>query len=315
MNNLLARIMRSPRLGLVIMALSAPAMVTIVFAPWWATILSLLTLLGAILFVYAFILSPKYVHITDSTHPTQALKDTADTLARARTEIREAIDLSTSSALDVGHRLQNLQVNHDAQVHLAQEMMLIAPTGRPEQNGSLSDLAQLSSVLLKQQNQHLRVVVESATSLVRQLQINAIDAGHPEEVTAMRSLSDQFQKVLEDDLAATDSMSLRISKKLEEVNVTLEALADLSEDTEAQVRDAVMSMQYQDITSQKLTHVEAETLGALLNKTMERLGRPLAGSQEKVLLANADTQPLAVNKNTSHSAPFERPDQAIELFY
>lgn len=52
---------RSPRLTRVLLAVCAPASVTVLFAPLWAIACSLITALGAAAFIYAEVLSPKFV--------------------------------------------------------------------------------------------------------------------------------------------------------------------------------------------------------------------------------------------------------------
>ncbi len=61
MNKLIKRMWRSPRLARVLLAVSAPALITVLFAPLWAIACSLIAVLGAAAFIYAEVLSPKFV--------------------------------------------------------------------------------------------------------------------------------------------------------------------------------------------------------------------------------------------------------------
>ena len=67
MSTLLQRIGRSPRLSRVVIAVSAPAFITLFFAPPWAIACSLIVAVGAVVFIYAEVLSPKYVQQSRST--------------------------------------------------------------------------------------------------------------------------------------------------------------------------------------------------------------------------------------------------------
>ena len=67
MNPLLSRIWRSPRLSRILLALSMPALVTIGFAPLWAIVLCVATVLLSLVFMYAEVLSPKYIQNTGGT--------------------------------------------------------------------------------------------------------------------------------------------------------------------------------------------------------------------------------------------------------
>jgi hypothetical protein len=61
MSKLLKRMWRSPRLARVLFAVIAPPLATIFFAPLWAVAFSITASLAAAVFIYAEILSPKFV--------------------------------------------------------------------------------------------------------------------------------------------------------------------------------------------------------------------------------------------------------------
>ena len=167
MKSLLTRMTRSPRLGRVLLAVSLPVFVTIGFAPIWAVGLSLATILLAAIFVYAEVLSPKFIqnsqvqanhtgiraipHLSagDSTQGSNFTKsstpdalpsgktlmdqtllknwvgygsDAVKAISGAQSEIREALRMSTNSALEIGHSIQKMQANHEAQSRIAKSL-------------------------------------------------------------------------------------------------------------------------------------------------------------------------------------------------
>jgi hypothetical protein len=61
MSKLLKRMWHSPRLTRVLLAVSVPALVTIFFAPLWAVFASIAATLASAVFIYAEVLSPKFV--------------------------------------------------------------------------------------------------------------------------------------------------------------------------------------------------------------------------------------------------------------
>jgi hypothetical protein len=67
MSKLFKRMWRSPRLARVLLAVSAPALITVFFAPLWAIACSLIAAFGAAAFIYAEVLSPKFVQKNSKT--------------------------------------------------------------------------------------------------------------------------------------------------------------------------------------------------------------------------------------------------------
>jgi hypothetical protein len=228
MNSLLSRIWRSPRLSRILLALCMPALVTIGFAPPWAIGLCLMTVLFSLVFMYAEVLSPKYVQNTGSA--TQAGKtseptttpiapvvdaatkvkvrpladntkmaatdvpsivktwidfgqDTTTGILSAQSEIREAIRMSTSSAIEVGHCVQHIQANHDAQVLLARNLLDSTESGSA-QNLSLADLAAAAAEALDHQSRQMAQTAENAFYLVERQQMASLIALRVDDLLA-----------------------------------------------------------------------------------------------------------------------------------
>jgi methyl-accepting chemotaxis protein len=376
MKTLLKRIWRSPRLSRIILALCMPAMVTIGFAPGWAIALCAGTLLLSIVFMYAEVLSPKFIQqmnngkkpITTSAQPEVTVKidtikpeankpvtevapqiiasteqvpallkawadygyDTATALAQSQSEIREAIRMSTSSAIEVGHCVQQVQANHDTQVLLARQLLESTESG-PDQNRTLADLAAMAADALDHQSKQMALTAENAFYLVERQQMASLialrvddllaDADKAARELAMAALSSEdraadpngtttpmidplaFSKTYRNTIrelrtgldairqslaqatndlqnnvnqlkgaanlgrAEVDSVARNIQTKLSETQQTMKRLTDLSVDTDNHIRNAVVAMQYHDITTQKLASVEANKLQSLLAHT------------------------------------------------
>jgi hypothetical protein len=376
MKILLKRIWRSPRLSRIILALCMPAMVTIGFAPGWAIALCAGTLLLSIIFMYAEVLSPKFIQqmnnvkisatapaqpevtvkidtikqelaqpVADvapqaiaSTEQVPALLkawadygyDTATALSQSQSEIREAIRMSTSSAIEVGHCVQQVQANHDTQVLLARQLLESTESG-PDQNRTLADLARMAAEALDHQSKQMALTAENAFYLVERQQMASLialrvddllaDADKAARELAMAALSSEdraadpnntntpiidplaFSKTYRNTIrelrtgldairqslaqatndlqnnvnqlkgaanlgrAEVDSVARNIQTKLSETQQTMKRLTDLSVDTDNHIRNAVVAMQYHDITTQKLASVEANKLQSLLAHT------------------------------------------------
>jgi hypothetical protein len=229
MNALLTRIWRSPRLSRILLALSMPAMVTIGFAPLWAIALCIFTIGLALVFMYAEVLSPKFIQSTSGraaqnmappTLPLSAVlqaappvahvvpkaptitpntsteaapgllrawaeygSESSATLTSAQSEIREAIRMSTSSAIEVGHCVQQVQSNHDAQVLLATKLLESTESG-PEQNQTLADLAGLAADALDHQSKQMALTAENAFYLVERQQMASLIALRVDDLLA-----------------------------------------------------------------------------------------------------------------------------------
>ena len=182
--------------------------------------------------------------------------------------------------------------------------------------------------LLKKQNAQFKGIVETSVSMIKQLQINAIDAGHPEDVRELQGLVTTLRKALQDATDEVDAMSENLDAKLAETAVTLVALDELTEDTNGQVRDAVIAMQYHDITTQKLAAVERVHLAELQDKTLDKLSwicpgeaftPPLRAISPMARLIEEGRAPDAGVKAPGKPAGIRaatptRQDQAVELF-
>jgi hypothetical protein len=233
MNPLLSRIWRSPRLSRILLALSMPALVTIGFAPLWAIALCIATVLFSLVFMYAEVLSPKYIQNTGGTAlhgktetpasaPAHAIaaeapkvvirpiadvvkadvvkvtaadvpaivknwieygQEASSALLNAQSEIREAIRMSTSSAIEVGHCVQHIQANHDAQVLLARNLLDSTESGS-EQNLSLADLAATAAEALDHQSRQMAQTAENAFYLVERQQMASLIALRVDDLLA-----------------------------------------------------------------------------------------------------------------------------------
>jgi hypothetical protein len=224
MNTLLTRIWRSPRLSRIVLALSMPTMVTIGFAPGWAIGLCIGTLVLSIIFMYAEVLSPKFIQQTKGTqrqtkmppvtqetlapkaiekqpvaatisHVSQEqapglLKAWADygyeatsALTQAQNDIREAIRMSTSSAIEVGHCVQQVQSNHDDQMQLSRQLLQSTETG-PDQSRTLADLAALAAEALDHQSKQMALTAENAFYLVERQQMASLIALRVDDLLA-----------------------------------------------------------------------------------------------------------------------------------
>jgi methyl-accepting chemotaxis protein len=376
MKILFKRIWRSPRLSRIVLALSMPALVTIGFAPGWAIALCAATLLLSIIFMYAEVLSPKFIQqinngkntfqrfnqtdpaiqsndiasdtkklVSESIQPTSTASEQAPALLKAwadygyeaasaltqsQTEIREAIKMSTSSAMEVGHCVQQVQSNHDAQVLLARQLLESTESG-PDQNRTLADLAALAAEALDHQSKQMALTAENAFYLVERQQMASLialrvddllaDADKAARELAMAALGSDdgavdangqsipkidplaFSKTYRNTIrelrtgldairqslaqatndlqnnvnqlkgaanlgrAEVDSVARSIQSKLAETQQTMKQLTGLSVDTDNHIRNAVVAMQYHDITTQKLAAVEANKLQSLLAHT------------------------------------------------
>jgi methyl-accepting chemotaxis protein len=376
MKILFKRIWRSPRLSRIVLALSMPALVTIGFAPGWAIALCAATLLLSIIFMYAEVLSPKFIQqINNGKNTVQRLTQTepaiqsnelaadsnkqvgesiqpqstpseqapallkawadygyeaASALTQSQTEIREAIKMSTSSAMEVGHCVQQVQSNHDAQILLARQLLESTESG-PDQNRTLADLAGLAAEALDHQSKQMALTAENAFYLVERQQMASLialrvddllaDADKAARELAMAALGSDdgavdangqsipkidplaFSKTYRNTIrelrtgldairqslaqatndlqnnvnqlkgaanlgrAEVDSVARSIQSKLAETQQTMKQLTSLSVDTDNHIRNAVVAMQYHDITTQKLAAVEANKLQSLLAHT------------------------------------------------
>jgi hypothetical protein len=267
MNALLTRIWRSPRLSRILLALSMPAMVTIGFAPFWAIALCIFTIGLALVFMYAEVLSPKFIQNTSSRAAQNTLPPTlpissalpmaapvaqaipkaplpapvmstevvpgllrawaeygsesSATLTSAQSEIREAIRMSTSSAIEVGHCVQQVQSNHDAQVLLATKLLESTESG-PEQNQTLADLAGLAAEALDHQSKQMALTAENAFYLVERQQMASLIALRVDDLLAdadkaarelgMAALASQERTVKIDPSAQNEIDPLAFSK-------------------------------------------------------------------------------------------------------
>jgi hypothetical protein len=228
MNPLLSRIWRSPRLSRILLALSMPALVTIGFAPLWAIVLCVATVLLSLVFMYAEVLSPKYIQNTGGNAPQGKIEklgaslsdsgaaeapkvvirpiaeivkttpadvpaivknwiefgqETSSALSNAQSEIREAIRMSTSSAIEMGHCVQHIQANHDAQVLLARNLLDSTESGS-EQNRSLADLAATAAEALDHQSRQMAQTAENAFYLVERQQMASLIALRVDDLLA-----------------------------------------------------------------------------------------------------------------------------------
>jgi hypothetical protein len=269
MNALITRIWRSPRLSRILLALCMPAMVTIGFAPLWAIALCIFTIGLALVFMYAEVLSPKFIQSTSGKVPqktaplstgiaasapmpaspaavqasakaavanpavsTEAVPgllkawaeyghETSATLTSAQSEIREAIRMSTSSAIEVGHCVQQVQSNHDAQVLLASKLLESTESG-PEQNQTLADLAGLAAEALEHQSKQMALTAENAFYLVERQQMASLIALRVDDLLAdadkaarelgMAALASQERTVKIDPSAQNEIDPLAFSK-------------------------------------------------------------------------------------------------------
>jgi hypothetical protein len=376
MKILFKRIWRSPRLSRIVLALTMPALVTIGFAPGWAIALCAATLLLSIIFMYAEVLSPKFIQqinngkntvqrfnqsepavqsndfapntkkqVGESIQPKSTPSEQAPALLKAwadygyeaasaltqsQTEIREAIKMSTSSAMEVGHCVQQVQSNHDAQILLARQLLESTESG-PDQNRTLADLAGLAAEALDHQSKQMALTAENAFYLVERQQMASLialrvddllaDADKAARELAMAALGSDdgavdangqsipkidplgFSKTYRNTIrelrtgldairqslaqatndlqnnvnqlkgaanlgrAEVDSVARSIQSKLAETQQTMKQLTSLSVDTDNHIRNAVVAMQYHDITTQKLAAVEANKLQSLLAHT------------------------------------------------
>lgn len=412
MKILLKRIWRSPRLSRIVLALCMPAMVTLGFAPGWAIALCAGTLLLSIIFMYAEVLSPKFIQqmgngktaaaapskpeltvkidsvkpevikqVTNaapqiSTPVEQApalLKAWADygyeaatSLAQSQNEIREAIRMSTSSAIEVGHCVQQVQSNHDAQVLLARQL-LESTESAPDQNRTLADLAGMAADALDHQSKQMALTAENAFYLVERQQMASLialrvddllaDADKAARELAMAALSSEdraadpngqnipkidplaFSKTYRNTIrelrtgldairqslaqatndlqnnvnqlkgaanlgrAEVDSVARSIQTKLSETQQTMKRLTDLSVDTDNHIRNAVVAMQYHDITTQKLAAVEANKLQSLLAHTQTMVAN--SNRQFPHLTVKPNVTTVRVVTNTNPPSPVE----------
>ncbi len=405
MSILLSRILRSPRLSRVLLALSLPCLVTIGFAPVWAIALSVITLLLAVVFMYAEVLSPKFIQKNPNAPKPQALpkakalaqlpalpvssepsigekisnaksnhssnhqllapwmtfgKEASSTLTYAQTEIREAIRMAGSSAVEVGHCIQQIQVNHTEQMQLASKLLAGTESGS-DHHRTLADLAGLAAEALEHQSKQMALTADNAFYLVERQQMaslialrvddllaeadkaarelaiaalsseerNALDEHQPRvdpltfsktyrnTIRELRSGLDAIRQSLAqatNDLqnnvnqlkgaanlgrAEVDSVAIAIQSKLSESQASMKRLSEISVDTDNHIRNAVVAMQYHDITTQKLASVESGKLQELLTKT-ETL---ITGTQD-ANLAPA-TPPSASETNERFSKLYE----------
>jgi methyl-accepting chemotaxis protein len=415
MKTLLKRIWRSPRLSRIILALSMPALVTVGFAPGWAIALCAGTLLLSIVFMYAEVLSPKFIQqvnglqkplvkinspmpdlpkqMVDAVQPNKAsaeqapslLKawadygyDAAATLAQSQNEIREAIRMSTSSAIEVGHCVQQVQSNHDAQVLLARQLLESTESG-PDQNRTLADLAGLAAEALDHQSKQMALTAENAFYLVERQQMASLialrvddllaDADKAARELAMAALSSEersndpagqstpqidpleFSKTYRNTIrelrtgldairqslaqatndlqnnvnqlkgaanlgrAEVDSVARNIQTKLSETQQTMKRLTDLSVDTDNHIRNAVVAMQYHDITTQKLASVEASKLQVLLAHTQTMVANSHRQFPELTARSAEVTKKLeTVEAKPTLAIAISAPEDAFEVF-
>ena len=228
MKSLLTRMTRSPRLGRVLLAVSLPVFVTIGFAPIWAVGLSLATILLAAIFVYAEVLSPKFIqnsqvqanhtgiraipHLSagDSTLGSNFTKsstpdalpsgktlmdqtllknwvgygsDAVKAISGAQSEIREALRMSTNSALEIGHSIQKMQANHEAQSRIAKSLLEQTENGK-QQDPSLADLAAAAAYTLKRQTEQIASTADNASTMLERQQMTNLIALRADDLLA-----------------------------------------------------------------------------------------------------------------------------------
>jgi hypothetical protein len=342
MNALLNRIWRSPRLSRILLALSMPAMVTIGFAPFWAIALCIFTIGLALVFMYAEVLSPKFIQNTSSRAAQNTLPPTlpissalpmaapvaqaipkatlpapvmstevvpgllrawaeygsesSATLTSAQSEIREAIRMSTSSAIEVGHCVKQVQSNHDA--HQSKQMALTAENAfylvERQQMASLIALRvddlladadkaarELGMAALASQERTVKIDPSAQNEIdplafsktyrntIRELRtgLDAIRQSLAQATNDLQNNVNQLKGAANLGKAEVDTVARKIQVKLGETRQTMQRLSELSLDTDNHIRSAVVAMQYHDITTQKLAAVESSKLQVLLAHT------------------------------------------------
>ena len=91
--------------------------------------------------------------------------------------------MSTSSAVEVGHCVQHIQANHDAQVLLARNLLDSTESGS-EQNRSLADLAATAAEALDHQSRQMAQTAENAFYLVERQQMASLIALRVDDLLA-----------------------------------------------------------------------------------------------------------------------------------
>jgi hypothetical protein len=378
MSKLLLRMRHSPRLSRVLFAVTAPTLLAVSMAPWWVGLLSIIFAMVSAMYVYAEILSPKFVHSRahrkvkpeeapaariEENGPRTRLQDPAQpspdwlsyaqqvmyTANNAQSEIHSTVRLSLHSALALSNCIQELERNHDTQNHLARSL-LETTSVRSNFDASLSDLATAAAQILNRQNQHLLSTADHAELLIEQqkvaLQITAkaddllAEADKAARQLALKTMSGglsvqderqvpsgvhplsfaqdyrntllQLREDLNDirrslgnvtnelqskvstlrsaahrESAEVSSLTLSIQKKLNETSSTVSALSELSKDTDSHIQAAIVAMQYHDITTQKMSALDALHLEPLATSTRIML-RQLGQEQESSEPSNTD---------------------------
>jgi hypothetical protein len=400
MSKLLLRMRHSPRLTRVLFAVIAPTLFAIVMSPWWVGLVSIILAMASAIYVYAEILSPKFVH----SRPHRQLKEEATPVPRveengprtrlhdpalpspdwlsyaqqvmftannAQSEIHSTVRLSLRSALALSNCIQELERNHDTQNHLARSL-LETTTERSNFDASLSDLATAAAQILDRQNQQLLSTADHAELLIeqqkvvlqitakadellgeadkaaRQLALKTMSGGlgsrDPSEAQGKihpLSFAQDYRNTLlqlRDDLndirrslgnvtnelqnkvsslrnvahresAEVSSLTLSIQKKLNETSSTVSALSELSKDTDSHIQAAIIAMQYHDITTQKMSALDALHLEPLATSTRIML-RQLGHEQDSTDQTPTDH----ANRKPESTGNLSRTSNEVDLF-
>ena len=284
MKSLLRRMKRSPRLGRVLLALSLPVFVTIGFAPLWAVALSIVSILLAAIFMYAEVLSPKFVQSAQSQNsitlakitnakfaqsksepepfaplpsPTAATaittaatatatmnqaqikhwlsygNDAVKAISGAQSEIREALRMSTSSALEIGHSVQKMQANHEAQSQLTKNLLEQTENGK-SQEPSLADLAAAAAYTLKRQADQIAITAENASVILERQQMTNLIALRADDLLADADKLGKQSEVL-DPLEFAQNYRNTIRELRSGLDAIRQSLAQVNQDLQSNV--------------------------------------------------------------------------------
>jgi arsenate reductase-like glutaredoxin family protein len=284
MMQLFNRIWLSPRLGRVVFALCIPLIATFIFSPLWVSVASLVLVFAATIYMYVAVLSARYVH-RKTVHTTlQSVaanplsesmlhswlvlsKDVSRELVKAQTQLATTLQQAEDAAISVGEAVTQIHKGVEKQSAIT-KTLLVHGSQNSEKPASLADLTLLASKLLT-------------------LCASTAHQGIPANATQLKALS----KDLMDQLSETQQQ--------------LSTLAQTRIESETYSRQAIVALQYQDITSQSLCAIKDGTL----QKVLEKHRAMYRASQGDVTPStDRHVEPTSVAKDTKKS------NDPIELF-
>jgi hypothetical protein len=224
LTTLLYRMWRSPRLLRVLFAVSLPAMVTIVFAPLWAILVCLIATIAAAMFVYAEILSPKFVHQRASGKRTsrggssRAKTNSADDEPNPSSKPREQYRENTYEQNSSVHQKSQLPQT-DAQRSVMEQLVDFSPSrlgAHTTENKDLSRYAWQTLTAANNAQLDIRSVIQVSThaslelaNCIRELESNSDTQNHLSKALLESTSARNTQDSSLSDLASKASAILK----------------------------------------------------------------------------------------------------------